>query len=100
LEDTNQLVVMARSNAQNIASNETTASSALGKAITIKWVWIGVSITYVVAFCAIYAVVALGLIKADGKVNDALNGLILQVFLGVSALLFIAICLVGIVKLA
>ena len=100
LDDTNQLIMMARSNAKNIASNETTVSAALGKATTIKWVWIGILIVYLIAFGAIYGVVALGLIKANGKVNDALNGIILQSFMGFSSVLFIAICIVGIVNIA
>ena len=100
LEDTNQLIVMARANAQNIVSNEMTATIALAKVTKTKWTWIGITITYIVAFVAVYAVVFFGLIKSNGAVNDGLNSLIIQSFIALSCVLFIALCIVGIVKTA
>ena len=89
LEESNQQIIMARSNAINIANNESMVTSALSKAKMVKWTWISLLLVYVVAFADIFIIYKFNIIKD--------NDLIMHIFLGLSAALFIILCIFGLV---
>lgn len=88
LDDTNQQVIMARSNALNIVSNETRVHAANSKANKIKWMWISFLIVYIVAAVV---VIALTQFLPPGAALD----ITLQAFLGTSVALFLVLCILG-----
>jgi len=93
LEESNQQIVMARSNALNISNNEVMVTRALNSAKKVKWVWISVLITYIIAFAAIFVLYKFKILKPE----NGMYNLMMHIFLGISATIFIVLCILGLV---
>jgi hypothetical protein len=86
-DDTNRQITMARGNALNIANNETQVLAKKKSAVTIKWVWFSILMTYLVAFAVVFILF---------RTNETA----VQVFLGVSGTLLIVLCILGLISMA
>lgn len=100
LGKTNQQITMARSNALNIASNETQVNAAGSRAAKSKTIWSALLITYIVVAIVMFCVVFFlkggeDAVKAAAAASR--NNIMIQVFLGTSVAIFIVLCVFGII---
>lgn len=89
LDQTNREIVMARVNATNIATNETGVEAARKKGNIFKILWITITVLYVIAFAAVYA-----LCYFVEKMEIALD-----IFIACSVGLFAILCVIALVKM-